>query len=158
MNSRRFGSALAISRWQVSTKWLRPASEQRGDLARGAAARSILHLDDRAVAETESLAPLEPEPFGVEPVVPDGEAITIRANIVHVEVAIADSLTPLDSAFENRPGLVDASSPRARAPEAPAWTPTAPHDARMHQCDQRLDVAVCESLVRLPDRLHVRAR
>jgi hypothetical protein len=83
-------------------------------------------------------------------VVPDGDAITIRANIVHVEVAIAGSLTPLDSAFENRPGLVDAPSRRARAPEAPAWTTAAPNDVPMHQFDQRLDVAVCESLVRIP--------
>jgi hypothetical protein len=87
-------------------------------------------------------------------VVRHGDSVTVRANIVHVEVTVAGSLTPLNARFENRPGLVDTSSGWQRAPEAPARTPTAPHDVSMHQCGQGLDVPFCEGFVRLPDRIH----
>ena len=88
----------------------RPALEQPGHAARASSAREILHLDDRAVPKSENLPPLEPAPLGVEPVVSHADAVAVRANLVHLEVAIAGSLTPLDPSFENRPGLVDASS------------------------------------------------
>lgn len=114
----------------------------------------VLHLDDPALPQAESLSPFEPVAVRVEPGVLDRHTAVLSPNVVDVEVTIASPSTPFDRGRENLPGLVGAVSGGARSPEPPSLPSPTPLHVRVHECDERLDVAISHGFVCLADSLH----
>jgi hypothetical protein len=86
----------------------------------------------------------------------DSDSPVALLESVDAQVVIAVSVSPLDLCPEDLTGLRGTCSGRRPLPKTPG-APTAPLHLRVHQRDQRLDVARAERLVRSPDRVGAHA-
>ena len=128
--------------------------EELGHPAGGAASPVVLHVHDHPVAQAEDSAPLKMLPFGRRPGEPDRHLAVVLADIFNPEVAVTGALAPLNLRLENLPGLGWPVSGRTRAPETPARPAAPPLHVRVHERDERLDVARTQGLVGLANLFH----
>ena len=71
-----------------------------------------------------------------------------------MEAVVASAEAPLDLRLENLTGLSGPVSGRSRPPKAPALLASTPFHVRVHERDERLDVAGAERFVGLANVLH----
>jgi hypothetical protein len=113
----------------------------------------VLHRDDLAVLHVEHLRPLVALAVALRPRKRDHDAVATSLHRVEPPVTIACLPPPIHSRQENLTGLVGTPSGRWSLPEPRQPASSMPHQVRMNERDERIDVAGHECFVRTADRV-----